>query len=161
MPETAPILPSDGESIAELRELYRAAEARAARLRLLSVSGRELAEATSETMDEVVGRCAQRLAFFAGSRRGIVSYAETTPELTLENAAPIPIRAPGDEGRTVATLWIEGLRGLDALPGAEDRDAFAMHLDLMGLTIDRISKDTERTDLLSRLQERERTLEVG
>lgn len=158
MPEPAPILPSDGETIAELRELYRAAEARAARLRLLSVSGRELAEATVATLEEVAARCAQRSAFFAGCRRGIVTYTEIAPELTLENTAPVPIRAPGDEGRTIATLWIEGLRSLDDLPIAEDRDAFEMHLDLMGLTIDRIGKERERSQLLSRLQERERTL---
>ena len=64
MQDPLPVLPSDGETIAELRELYRAAESRAARLRLLSISARELAEATSDTLVEVVGRCAERLAFF-------------------------------------------------------------------------------------------------
>jgi len=154
MQNPMPVLPSDGETIAELRELYRAAESRAARLRLLSVSARELAEATSASLDEVVARCAQRLAFFVGCRGAVVLQ---TTDLAQDEGG-IPIKAPGDEGKAIAWLSIDGLAGTGAILNDEDRDAFQMELDLFGLTIDRITKDRERAGLVSKLQEREQTL---
>lgn len=154
MRDPLPTLPSDGESIAELRELYRAAEARAARLRLLSVSGSELAAATSETVDEIVESCAVRLAFFVGCRSGSVSYAST---LSADQAG-VPISAPGEAGETVAWLLIDGLDAIDDIPDAEDREAFRMEIDQMGLAIDRIKRERERADLVAMLQEREKTL---
>ncbi|WP_298303715.1 histidine kinase [uncultured Erythrobacter sp.] len=154
MRDTLPLLPSDGETIAELRELYRAAESRAARLRLLSVSARELAEANSLTLDEVIERCAQRLAFFVGCRSAVVLQVEA--QASNENA--IPITAAGDDSKAIAWLVVDGLSGIDAIPDEEDRDAFRMELDQLGLTIDRITKDRERGELLSKLQEREQTL---
>lgn len=147
-------LPSDGETIAELRELYRAAEARAARLRLLSVSGRELAAATAETLDDIVERCAMRLAFFVGCRSGSVVKLGALPE----GGKAIPIHAPGNEGDTVAWLVIDGLSSIDDIPDAEDRDAFRLELDQMGLAIDRIKHEQERADLVATLQSREKTL---
>jgi signal transduction histidine kinase len=148
------VLPTDGETIAELRELYRAAESRAARLRLLSDSARELAEATAATLNDVVERCAQRLAFFVGCRSANVIQGPL--QSAPERAIPIP--APGDQGGAVAWLSVEGLDSLDAIADDEDRDAFRMELDLLGLTIDRIRKDEERAELLTQLQEREKTL---
>lgn len=147
-------LPSDGETIAELRELYRAAEARAARLRLLSVSGGELAAATSDTIEEIIASCAVRLAFFVGCRNGNV----TQDSILANDQTGIPIRAPGDKGEAVAWLLIEGLGSIDEVPDAEDRDAFRMELDQMGLAIDRIKRERERADLVAMLQQREKTL---
>ena len=146
-------LPNDSETIAELRELYRAAESRAARLRLLSVSGQDLAKAEASTLDDILSKCAERLAFFVGSRSGSVSAAD-------ESAAGIDIYAPGQDGQVVAKLVIEGLSGLDAIPDAEDREAFRMQLDMMGTTIERIRTERERSALLAELQEREKTLEM-
>ena len=51
------------ETVAELRELYRAAEARAARMRLMSTSGRQLALA------EVVGQAIR--VFFARNNQTV------------------------------------------------------------------------------------------
>ena len=147
-------LPSDGETVAELRELYRAAEARAARLRLLSASARELAAATSETLDDVINRCAVRLAFFVGCRGGSVSHGARRPG---DNVG-IPIQAPGPDDKTLAWLVLEGLGSIDDIPDAEDREAFRMELDQMGLTIDRIKRERERADLVAKLQSREKTL---
>ena len=148
------MLPTDGETIAELRELYRAAESRAARLRLLSISARDLAGATSANLDKVVAKCAERLAFFVGCRSAAVVLAPFTQ--TGEGA--IPILAPGDEGEIAAWLQVEGFAGLEAIQDDEDRDAFRMELDLLGFTIDRIKRERERAQLVSTLQEREKTL---
>ncbi|MEM1052631.1 MAG: ATP-binding protein [Pseudomonadota bacterium] len=154
MQDPLSVLPSDGETIAELRELYRAAESRAARLRLLAVSARELAAATSATLDDVVDRCAARLAFFVGCKSATVvrTGSRTSPETA------IPIYAPGDDGHVIAWLLVEGLEGLNAITDEEDREAFDMELDKLGLTIDRIQKERERAELLATLQEREKTL---
>jgi len=151
MNESLPVLPSDGETIAQLRELYLAAEARAARLRLLSTSGRELAQVDPRTADHVLSRCAERLAFFVGCKSGHVG-AHSDP-------AGIPIFAPGQQGEIVGSLVIDGLPDLDSIPSDEDRDAAQILLDLMGTTIDRIGKERERADLLEKLRDRERSLE--
>lgn len=142
-------LPSDSETIAELRELYRAAEARAARLRLLSVSGRELAKADEATLGEVLKACAERLAFFAGRQ---------SAEIAPAARAGIAVRAPGPDGVVVARLVIPGLEDLASIPDAEDREALRMQLELMGTTIHRIERERERSELLAALQERERRL---
>lgn len=143
-------LPSDGQTIAELRELYRAAEARAARLRLLSVSGRELAEADAASLDDIMRACAERLAFFTGR--------QTAAIVPADSAHGIAIRAPGPGGAVVGRLAIADLETLDAIPDAEDREAFRMQLELMGATIDRIARERELGGLLAALQERERSL---
>lgn len=159
MQDQLPVLPSDGETIAELRELYRAAESRAARLRLLSVSARELAEATSISLDASVDRCAQRLAFFVGCRGGKVLHC-ATPLVETQSLGPdtIPIMAPGGQSAPIAWLIIDGFQGLDGIRDEEDRDVFRMEIDLIGLTIDRITKERERAGLVAKLQEREKTL---
>lgn len=146
------LLPNDGETIAELRALYRAAEARAARLRLLSVSARELSQANAGNLDPVLQSCADRLAFFVGCREASVESAD------CESGIVIP--AAGRDGRCIAKLVVDGLSGLDAIPDSEDREAFRMHLEMLGTAIARINAETERADLLSQLQERERTLEA-
>lgn len=146
-----PSLPSDGETIAELRELYRAAETRAARLRLLSVSGREMAEADANTIDAVIARCAERLAFFVGSRSAKIAAAGTN--------GGIAVKGPGQDGGILAAVVIEGVNSLDQIRDDEDRDAVAMQLELIGATMDRMRRDEERSDLLASLKERERRLE--
>lgn len=152
MQEALPVLPADTETIAELRELYRAAEARAARLRLLSTSGSELARAELETLDAIVQDTADRLAFFVGSRAATIAAADET--------SGIAIRAPGKENEIVATIMIDGVETLDAIPDKEDREAVAMLLDLLGITIDRMQREREKGALLDTLQEREKSLEM-
>ncbi len=152
MHENLPVLPSDTETIAELRELYRAAESRAARLRLLSVSGSELARADLDALDEMLKRSADRLAFFVGSRSATMGPANSGNGLA--------IKAPGKDGGIVATIQIDGLTSLDDIPDAEDREAVGMQLDLMGITIDRMRREREKSGLLRTLQEREKSLEL-
>ncbi|MEQ5787699.1 hypothetical protein J3454_07335 [Erythrobacter sp. NFXS35] len=143
-------LSSDAETVAELRELYRASEARAARLRLLSTSGRELAKADDGTLNHVLQTCAERLAFFAGRQSAEIARAD--------GGRGIAIKAPGAGGAVVARLVIPDLEEIDAVPDVEDREAFRMHLELMGTTIDRIARERERSELLAALQEREKRL---
>ncbi|BDW81160.1 two-component sensor histidine kinase [Erythrobacter sp. Dej080120_24] len=151
MASNLPVLPSDTETIAELRELYRAAEARAARMRLLSVSGRELAEATPETLEPILAKCAERLAFFLGRRTAMI--------LPVGAEGGMPINAPGSSGAPLARLVIDSLRSIREIDDPEDRETVRMELDLMGTTIDRIRREQERAQLLDALQQREKSLE--
>lgn len=151
MASNMPVLPSDMETIAELRELYRAAEARAARMRLLSLSGRELAEASPDTLEQTLDKCAERLAFFLGRRAAVI--------LPVDADYGITITAPGPEGATLARISIDGFRSLREIEDVEDRETVRMQLDLMGTTIDRIRREEERGQLLDALQQREKSLE--
>ncbi len=131
------------ETVAELRELYRAAEARAARLRLLSTNGRYLAMADADTLQTILQGCADRLGYFLGRRGGAVQPADY---------AGLHIPAPGSDGRTLAVLAVNGLTQLDDISDPEDREAMRLQLEMLGATIDRIARQNE-------LQEREARLE--
>lgn len=143
---------SEIETIAGLRELYRAAEARAARLRLLSMTGSALANASPDNLDMVVRECVTRLAYFVGGRRAEVALGD--------QGAGIPIRAPGPTRRVVARIEVDGLASIDAIPDSEDREAVRLHCEMLGATIDRMERESERTRLLATLQDRERNLET-
>lgn len=148
---TSPLLPAQIETVAELRDLYRAAEARAARLRLLSEAGRDLAGAGADMMSERLDACVRRLAHFIGLPDG--SIVRDIAE------AGLAIHAPGEDGRPIAVLAIPGFSGLDDIADPEDRDAVRVHLHLLGAAIDRMDREAERSRLLETLQERERRLE--
>lgn len=138
-----PALAPEVETVAELRELYRAAEARAARLRLLSTTGRQLAMAEAATIEPILQGCADRIGYFLGRRGGAVRG---------EGAAGLPIPAPGSEGRVLSILEIDGLSSLSDIVDPEDREAVRLQLEMLGATIDRINRERE-------LQEREARLE--
>ena len=145
------VLDSQIETISELRQLYRAAEARAARLRLLSSSGRELAKTGIDGVEDVLTHIGAQLAYFLGHTRA---------DITLDPDGPgMPIPAPGDDAHIVGRIHIHGLASLEDIAEDEDRDAYRMHIEMMGATIDRISRERERTKLLSALHERELHLE--
>lgn len=144
---TAPVL----ETVAELRELYRAAEARAARMRLVSSVGKSLSEARADTLNAALEDCAQKLAFFLGARSASVIFGGT--------GHGIAIPAPGC-GTPIAIIDISGLGSDQEIPDDEDREAFRMALELMGSAIDRARREDERQRLVDTLQERERRLEA-
>lgn len=146
-----PVLDSQIETIAELRELYRAAEARAARLRLLSTSGRELAETGIDGLEEKLAHIAEQLAYFLGRARAEVSCDPGAPGLAIP--------APGDETSIVGRIHIAGISSLEDIADEEDRDAFRMLMEMMGATIDRVNRERERTNLLNTLHDRELHLE--
>ncbi|TCD06673.1 sensor histidine kinase [Erythrobacteraceae bacterium CFH 75059] len=151
MQSTPAPVPLPLDNVAELRALYRAAEARAARLRLLTEAGRELAGVTSDTAKPVLERCAQRLALFVG-----VSKAR----LHLDpSASGLAVAAPGRSDAVLARLELRGVGRLADIADAEDRAAAALLLELMGTTLDRIRRDDERSALLDALREREGRLE--
>ncbi len=151
MNKNAGLFPSGTETIAELRDLYREAEGRAARMRLISASERALAEADFESLEEILQNCGDRLAFFVGSRGATLRGADED--------AGIALTAPGPQGEIVAHIEIEGLDSIDAIADPEDREAVRIQLDLMGAAIDRIRKEREKTQLLATLQDREKSLE--
>jgi hypothetical protein len=139
------------DTVAEMRELYRAAESRAARMRLLSVSGRELAEAAPITIAASLQKSADRLAFFLGSRSATVSEGGA--------GEGVPIVAPGPARVPIARIRIEGIACVEDIHDSEDREAAIMHLELLGATIDRIARERERGELLFALRDREKRLE--
>lgn len=139
------------DTIADLRELYRASEARAARLRLLSDCGRILATADTYNLDDVLQRCALQLAYFAGRTQAHVSLKATDSGIIIES--------PGQPNQVVGWIEIERLSALEDIADREDQDAFRMHLELMGAAIDRVQRERERAQLLATLQEREQRLE--
>lgn len=145
-------LPSRVETIAEVRELYRAAEARAARMRLLYNTGRALAEADASGIAAVLQRCAERLAFFVGRTAATVALGD--------KGEGIAITAPGRALPILARLQIPDLANADQIADHEDRDTFQMYLELMGATIDRINRENEHAHLLAALREREQRLEL-
>lgn len=147
MPSGSPAL----ETVAELRELYRAAEARAARMRLLSSVGKSLSEARPDNAISILNACAERLAFFLGGR---------SADLVLGDVgAGIPIRAPGGVD-ALAFIAIEGVASEQDIHDEEDRETFRLYLELMGGAIDRTRRETERQRLVETLQDREKRLEI-
>lgn len=139
------------ETVAELRELYRAAEARAARLRLMSTNGRQLALADVVDAGPILQACAERLAYFLGFRAATLSRGHNAPGL--------PIPAPGRTGRMLGAVQIEGLSSLEDIPDVEDRESCRVQLEMMGATIDRIEREQRLEFVVGRLfsaQEEER-----
>ncbi|MBD2840813.1 sensor histidine kinase [Erythrobacter rubeus] len=151
MNQEADIVTSNRETIADLRELYRAAEGRAARIRLISETERALAGADGESLSEVLGECGQRLAFFLGFKKAVLLNADDTGGL--------PLTAPGPYGDIVGRMSIGNLDSIDPIADPEDREAARIQLDLMGAAIDRVHREREKADLLAALQDRERSLE--
>ncbi|MFN3314629.1 MAG: sensor histidine kinase [Hyphomonas sp.] len=139
------------DTVSALRELYRASEARAARLRLLMEAGRDLALADSATVNAVLKQSARRAALFAGYMDGDI--------VTSPNADGIALIAPGPEARRIGTLTMTG-----GTPGPhlddEDNRALLMLAQLAAAAIDRIGREAERNTLMRLLQDRERRLEL-
>jgi two-component system, NarL family, sensor kinase len=139
------------DTVSALRDLYRASEARAARLRLLMEAGRDLALADNTTLEAVLAQSARRAALFAGCREGEVMLG---PE-----AEGIPLIAPGPERRCVGGLRLTREGALEAAADPEDHGALMLLAQLMGAAIDRAAHERERDQLLTLLRERERRLE--
>jgi signal transduction histidine kinase len=138
-------------SVAELRSLYRAAEARSARLRLLVEAGRDLAAADATSLADVLASAGRRAAMFAGAGDARIGFGPDAPGLALV--------APGAAPRKVGGLMLAGSHAeVDAFD-REDGEALTLLAQLMGAAIDRVGRDIERDQLLGLLRERERHLE--
>lgn len=149
-----PQLPSDAETVADLRALYRASEARAARLRLLSALGRELALAEAGSTD-AIQRCAQLLALFVGQPIGRIVHGTGA-----EAQEGLSIVGPGSGGRLLGRLIIPGVAEATDIADTEDRETVRLAIDLLGAALDRFAREAERDALVAALAEREARLEL-
>jgi len=140
------------DTVGDLRALYRAAEARAARMRLLIEAGRDLAAADAESLADALASAARKAALFSGHVEGVVTLAD--------DAAGMALIAPGSLERRVGTLILvpHGMR--TPAQDGEDAEALSMLGQLMAAAIDRVQRDDERDRLLGLLRERERRLEA-
>lgn len=135
------------ENAADLRALYRAAEARAARLRVLADAGQALAAAGPDALDAVAAEVAQAAAHLAGFARGYVAG----PEMAVMTAADrlvLDLRAPGSEGAAIGLLVLEDRRG--ELSG-DDRETLGLLCQLLGASLSARSRERRLAMLLGEL----------
>lgn len=151
METTKPDPSHASDTIAVLRDLYRASEARAARLRLLIEASRDLSSVEPDALERSLATNARRTALFAGFRDGEISLDDTETGL--------PLIAPGAEARRVGTLKFLGEADPQSAFDEEDREALNMLAQLIGAAVDRAARDKEREALLKALQDREQHLE--
>ena len=151
MHPSQPTIAPEIETVAELRQLYRAAEARAARLRLMSTAGRQLALAEADTIDTILAQCATHLAYFLGRRGASINYDTT--------GTGLPLPAPGADASVIGHVDIAGVAALSDIDDEEDAAAVRLLLEMMGGTLARINHERERMRLLNTLRDREARLE--
>jgi signal transduction histidine kinase len=149
----SPDLPESG---ADLRALYRAAEARAARLRVLVEAGQSLAAATPATLDAAVAEVAEAAAHLAGFASGRIADApDGKPDDA--DALHLPLCAPGSDAPLPAMLVLQGRRGIAV---AEDRETLALVCQLIGASLSARAREERLARLLGELlrsQETERS----
>jgi two-component system, NarL family, sensor kinase len=138
------------DSISSLRELYRSSEARSARLRLVIEAGRDLATATSDNLDDILGVSARQAAYFSGHVSGAITFDA--------DAGGYALIAPGADARRVGTLVLSPRSPASPME-AEDEATLALLCQLIAATIERVAHDRERENLLEALREREKRLE--
>lgn len=138
------------ETVASLRELYRAAEARLARLRLIVEAGEALAEARPSELDGVVAHWAGQAATFAGYHGGSLEAEPRAGALNL----PVAARRGGRIGHLALT------RADGALPPLSPEDTQTLELlgRLIALAIDNARQSVEREALLDSVKASEARL---
>lgn len=143
-PQQAPALP---ENTADLRALYRAAEARAGRLRVLAEAGQALASATPETLDVVAASVARAAAHLAGYAQGYI--AETHVAVPAASGAlALELRAPGADGTVIGVLVLEDRR---SEAGAEERETLGLICQLLGASLSARARERRLSLLLGEL----------
>jgi len=141
-PLANPALP---ETAADLRALYRAAEARAGRLRVLAEAGQALAAARPDTLDAVAADVARKAANLAGYAKGHVALPDAqgpADSLALE------LRAPGSDGAVIARLLLEDRR---SEPGPEERETLDLLCQLLGASLSARAREQRLGLLLGEL----------
>lgn len=152
MQQDIPALAADIDTVSELRELYRAAEARAARLRLLSSSARTLIESDADQLGDALQTCLDRLAIFLGRRSArLVEPGESEG---------LAIISPRGSDAGVALVTIDGIAALSDIADREDRETCRTLLEMMGSAIDRMEREREMAQLLELVKDREKRLEL-
>jgi signal transduction histidine kinase len=135
------------ENTADLRSLYRAAEARAGRLRVLAEAGQALSAATPETLDGVAARVARAAAHLAGFARGRVASPDAIAD-TARDSLVLELRAPGSDGAVIGALVLEDRRGE---AGIEERDTLALLCQLLGASLSACARERRLALLLGEL----------
>ena len=144
------------ETASDLRALYRAAEARAARLRVIVEAGRTLASSAPDAIDIAAHSIAQEAAHLAGFARGRVVIRADGP-LGGEDRLCLPLEAQASDGVQVGTLVLEQRIGA---PDAEDREALGIIAQLIGGALASQAREARLATLLAELlgaQEAERS----
>jgi hypothetical protein len=139
-----------------MRALYRAAEARAARLRVLVEASTTLAASHPDELEAAARRIAADAAHLAGYARGIVVGADAAPP-PGDDSLIVPLEAPGSGGDVVGTLVLEQRIGT---PTADDREALGILGQLIGGALAARQREARLATLLTELlgaQEAERS----
>lgn len=153
---SAPSFQPHRETASDLRALYRAAEARAARLRVIVEAGRTLASSAPDATDAAAQMVAQEAAHLAGFARGRVVDQGDGP-LGGEDRLCLPLEAPASDGLSVGTLVLEQRIGT---PSAEDQEALGIIAQLIGGALAAQEREARLATLLAELlgaQEAERS----
>lgn len=144
------------ETAGDLRRLYREAEARAARLRLLVEAGRRLAGAHGPALDEAAAGAAQAAAFLMGYARGRVVRSDDAPDRAT--GPVLPLLPPGSPGGSMGVLALSDRLGPSG-GDADDRAAVDVLLQLVAGALAAREREERLAGLLARLfgaQESER-----
>ena len=153
---STPSFQSPRETASDLRALYRAAEARAARLRVIVEAGRTLASSAPDATDAAAHVVAQEAAHLAGFARGRI-VDRSDERLGGEDRLCLPLEAPANDGLPVGTLVLEQRIGT---PSAEDHEALGIIAQLIGGALAAQIREARLATLLAELlgaQEAERS----
>ena len=144
---------SHPENASDLRTVYRVAEARSARLRLLFDSARDLATAEDDGVDQQLQLASQRAAHFLGYTRGRLAMEQ--PANANPDARVIDLAAAAGVG-PVAYLVLDNLAGGAVHP--DDLEAVGVLGQLMMARLASMHRERERDLLLSEIADREARL---
>jgi two-component system, NarL family, sensor kinase len=145
------------ESTSTLRSLYRASEARAARLRLLVETRNDLASSRRQGLGLALGQAANRLALFAGYGGARVVSGPVTadpPARVLELATRDVL------GEGAIRLVLDDPVAWSAPRDSEDEEALVLALQLMDAALEAEAAAATQAVLMSQLKARESDLEI-
>jgi two-component system, NarL family, sensor kinase len=151
-PSPAPLT----ELASDLRALSRAAEARAARLRVLVEASRTLAASAPGELDAAAQTIAAEAAHLVGYARGTMVSGDDLSS-SDKDALILPLEAPGSGHGHVGTLVLE--QGVGT-PTADDREALGILGQLIGGALAAHAREARLATLLAELlgaQEAERS----
>ena len=141
------------ENAADLRALYRLAEARSARLRLLFDVARNLATADDDSLEQHLQLASERAAHFLGYAGGRLQRQR--PSTPLPGSHVLDLRGPQD---TMPCAYIVLENGTGGSAHADDLEAVSVLRQLMAARIMAQRRESEREHLLQELADREARL---
>lgn len=143
----------------DLSRLYRAAEARAARLRLLVEAGRVLAGAQGAELDTAVNSVARQAAHLLGYAEGRIETRQEAHQARVgPNSLALPL-LPAGATRPVGILRVHGRSAPGSEVDPDDEEAVGVLRQLVAGALAARAREARLTGLLAQLfgaQERER-----